>query len=242
VHPSGSSIHIDLESANQTLAAMAPAERITWATQTFGAQLVATTSAGRDAAVLWHALAGTAVPFIFVNTGFLHPDTLTFKGQLVAQFPNVTLIECGPDAGQIALIANQKLWKTDPALFMERTKHAPMEHALKAHNIQAVMSAIHRDQTRNRAGMPFLNRRFDGTYRIHPFLDWSQSQVDTYISEYNLPQNQLSLLKRGISHRQVVYYQGELYIMPIEECGLHVENGHIVRNKSSKRESSPPNP
>jgi phosphoadenosine phosphosulfate reductase len=68
---------LDLEIASAT-------ERVAWAYETYGDQLVLTTSFGVQSAVMLH-LVTTQIPeilVIFVDTGYLFPSTYTFAASL----------------------------------------------------------------------------------------------------------------------------------------------------------------
>lgn len=216
---------------NAMLARLTPVERIRWASDTFGDLLAATTSAGRDAALLWNMLAAAEVgaPLLLADTGFLHPDTLSFRDELVGRYPKIRLHQSRPDAATLAQVSANKLWRQDPATFMELTKMKPLAQLQSDLGRVVIMSAIHRDQTPNRGGLNFFECRPDGTYRVHPFLDWTQVQVRDYIARNNLPSNPLPLLTQGVSHRQIVFVDGDVERLPIEECGLNVVDGRLVR-------------
>lgn len=220
----------DIDTANSALAFMTPAERMQWASDTFGPGLHGTTSAGRDAAFFWDNIdrSGRDIGLTFVNTGFLHPDTLGFRDALKTRYPNQRLYECGPTEEQQAEIAAARLWEHDEDEFMRITKIEPLARLHKQLGVTAMVSAIHRDQTPHRAGLDFLVARKDG-YRVHPFLDWTKDGIRSYIAENRLPSNPNPMLADGIEHRRIIYSEGEVSLLGITECGLHVVDGKLVR-------------
>src|SRR5262245_57302639 len=75
---------LDLESLNPVLNTYEPSRIIDWAAQTFGAQLVMSSSFGAESAALIH-LTTRAIPdirIIMVDTGYLFPETHQFMEQL----------------------------------------------------------------------------------------------------------------------------------------------------------------
>ena len=59
-------------------------ERVRWAVETFGDGLVMTTSFGIQAAVMLHLVTRIAprIPVIFIDTGYLFPETYRFARDL----------------------------------------------------------------------------------------------------------------------------------------------------------------
>jgi phosphoadenosine phosphosulfate reductase len=230
-HATPADINGSMQAINDELAGLSATDRIAWAYDTFGDSLYATTSAGKDSALQWDGIARADVPIgvTFVNTGFLHPDTLNFRSTLVSQFGGVALHECGPEPEVLEEVSTQHLWREDPESFIGIVKLEPLQRQSRDLGVTALMSAVHRDQTEHRAGLDFLTRREDGTYRVHPFLDWSAAQVAAYLDEFQLPRNPLPLLDEGIEHRDIVYFDGAVELLGIAECGLHVEDGNTLR-------------
>ena len=60
-------------------------ERVRWAVENFGAGLVMTTSFGIQAAVMLHLVTRVVpdIPVIFIDTGYLFPETYRFADELV---------------------------------------------------------------------------------------------------------------------------------------------------------------
>ena len=75
--PSAPQSDLDLETASAT-------ERIRWAYQTYGDQLVLSTSFGVQSAVMLHLVTTQIpdIPVIFVDTGYLFPATYKFAAEL----------------------------------------------------------------------------------------------------------------------------------------------------------------
>jgi phosphoadenosine phosphosulfate reductase len=230
-HATPADINQSLEDINDHLGSLSATARIGWAYDTFGDGLYATTSAGRDSALQWHAIHSADVPvgLTFANTGFLHPDTLDFKSTLVSEFGGLVLHECAPEPEQVEEVKARQLWRDDPEGFMGIVKLEPLKRQSQELGVTALMSAVHHDQTANRAELDYLTRREDGSYRMHPFLDWTAARVEAYLDSFDLPRNPLPLLDEGIEHRRIVYHDGTVELLGIAECGLHVVDGSTMR-------------
>ena len=68
---------LDLESAT-------PQERVAWAADMFGDDLVMTTSFGTHSAVMLHLVTSVVpdIPVVFIDTGYLFPETYRFGAEL----------------------------------------------------------------------------------------------------------------------------------------------------------------
>lgn len=223
---------LDLESSNELLAGLHPSERIKWGYQNFGNQLFALTSAGIDSTLMINFISNTGrtIDAIFINTSFLHPETLIFRDALVDRY-NVKIHEFGPSKSEVKLISELKLWDGDPKEYSKITKLQPLQKAIKQLNISALLTGVRSDQTDNRANLNFIGFGNDNEIRINPFLDWSSEKVKQYFEENNLI-------------RHPLYFEGYESVGDIHstvagkdrngrnvmECGLHVENGEVVLN------------
>src|SRR5664279_4477861 len=71
---------LDLEKAT-------PEERVRWALENFGEGLVLTTSFGIQAALMLHLVTQIVpeIPVIFVDTGYLFPETYRFADELAGR-------------------------------------------------------------------------------------------------------------------------------------------------------------
>src|SRR5271156_6083634 len=75
---------VDPAAADRGLSSATAAQRIAWAADQFGTSLVLSTSFGAQAAVMLHLAtrAVPGIPVVFVDTGYLFPETHQFAGEL----------------------------------------------------------------------------------------------------------------------------------------------------------------
>src|SRR5678816_1485898 len=106
---------LDLDAINARLAEAGPERILEWARDTFGNRLVLTSSFGAESAVMLH-LASRVIPttpVIFLDTGYLFPETYQFAEELKARL-NLDLRVYSPKmtaARQEALYG--RLWEGD---------------------------------------------------------------------------------------------------------------------------------
>jgi phosphoadenosine phosphosulfate reductase len=222
---------LDLDNLNQLLGSLSARERINWAVRTFNSGLYALTSAGTDSALMLYHIskAKQPIPVIHINTGFLPEETIDFKNKLKQKY-GFELYEFSPSKQQIKDINSLKLWDGDLALYSKLTKLDPLTKAIAKLKVVALLSGVRADQTDNRARLSYIGKGNDGELRIHPFLDWSKNEVDEYISQHNLPRNQLH--KKGyesVGDRYTTKPGRNREGRTVMECGLHVVGSKLVK-------------
>jgi len=178
---------LDLEIASAT-------ERVRWAYQTYGDQLVMSTSFGVQSAVMLHLVTTQIpnIPVIFVDTGYLFPATYTFADKL-SQRLNLNLKTYVPQqtaAQQEALYG--KLWEDVDGLdrYNRTNKVEPMNRAVKELNAHAWLSGLRRTQSSSRSERPVVEAQNKMT-KIYPIIDWSDRDIYTYLMANDLPYHPL---------------------------------------------------
>src|SRR6188768_325719 len=81
-------LRVDLDAVNAELSQASAEDVLEWTRNTFGDELVLTSSFGADSAVMLH-LAHRIVPkvrVIFLDTGYLFPETYQFAEELTKRF------------------------------------------------------------------------------------------------------------------------------------------------------------
>lgn len=170
-------------------------ERIRWAYQRFGKDLVLSTSFGVQSAVMLHLATRLIpeIPVIFVDTGYLFPATYEFAEELTTRL-NLNLKTYVPQktaAFQEAIYG--KLWEQGIE-GLERynriNKVEPMNRAITELGARAWLSGLRRSQSSTRRDRPFLEQQ-NKILKIYPILDWSDREIYTYLMENNLPYHPL---------------------------------------------------
>lgn len=125
------------------------------------------------------------LPILFLDTGYHFPETLQFRDRLVEQWGlNVRTLRPLESGASSALRRDLEPYQQDPDLCCHVRKVEPLRRAMTDYN--AMISGIRRDQTRVRAEAATLETR-NGKGRVHPMLDWTESDVWNYISDHDLP-------------------------------------------------------
>ena len=220
----------DLEIASAT-------ERVRWAHETYGDQLVLTTSFGVQSAVMLHLVTMQIpkIPVIFVDTGYLFPSTYTFAASLTERLKlNLkTYTPLQTAAQQEAL--HGKLWEQgiDGIQRYNRiNKVEPMNRAVQGLGAIAWLSGLRRSQSSSRGERSVIEAQNKVT-KIYPIIDWSDRDIYQYLTENSLPYHPLwdqgyvsvgdwhSTKKLGEGMTQEDTRFGGLK----RECGLHEMTG-----------------
>lgn len=171
----------------RTLEGRDPESVLTWAVRAFPGTVALTVSFGGGGLVLAHLISriDPSVPVLFLNTGFLFPETLEFKERFVRRY-GLNLVELGPATEP------GPLYQTDPDRCCWIRKVAPLEHAMQP--FDAWISAVRRDQSATRAEFEMIEfHEFGGRpmVKIFPLAHWSRADVSRYLSDHGVPQHPL---------------------------------------------------
>ena len=195
---------IDQPAALAALEQLDPQRRLAWAHERFGDRLVLTTSFGIQSAVLLHMLStlpsGTSVPVIWVDTGYLPPETYHYAEQLQTLLGfqlRVAQAEISP-ARMEAL--HGRLWETgrleDLQLYNRLRKVEPLDRAFEDLAVSCWASGVRGGQTDHRSTMAVLEG-VRGRWSLRPLLAWSRRDVYYYMERHGLPQH--PLFEKGYS-------------------------------------------
>jgi phosphoadenosine phosphosulfate reductase len=168
-----------------------------WAGDTFGDEFAITSSMADG--LLAH-LASTAIPgvhVVFLDTGYHFAETIGTREWITGVLP-ITLVNVTPEQTVAEQDAQYgpKLHGRDPDLCCSLRKVAPLAQTLSGY--VAWGSGIRRDESPTRAGTKIVD--WDAKremIKINPLAAWTQSDVDAYIAEHQIPVNPLFELGYG---------------------------------------------
>lgn len=168
---------------------------VKWAAERFSDRDVATTTSfGMEGIVLMDMLSRVLPSFrvIYVDTGFLFPETLRLRDQLIARFPNARFEAVHPllDPKQQAVKFGDELWKRDPDLCCKMRKVEPLHRVIQGADVW--FAALRRDQSASRWNIKVVD--WDWQYqlvKICPLATWTRLEVYEYLVKHDLPYNEL---------------------------------------------------
>ena len=229
----------ETDSIAEKLASKNAGERISYLHQTYGTRVVASTSFGLQAAVMLHLIAehAPAVPIIFVDTGYLFPETYHYIEQLKEQLDiNLHIYQSKMTAAYQEAVYG-KLWEQGEAgnkKYALLNKVEPMNRGMEELGGNIWLSGLRRSQSSSRADRAFAEQQGAKT-KVYPILDWADAQVASYFFKHQLPKHPLEeqgYVTMGDYHSTVPLQEG----MTAEqtrfngkgyECGLHIPDFQI---------------
>ena len=191
-------IREDLDASRQALEGLQPAERLAWALDQFGEGFALTTSFGIQSAVLLHMLSqvpgGSSVPVIWVDTGYLPPETYQYSEQLRERLKIRLVVAQSPMSPARMEALHGRLWETgslsDLETYHRIRKVEPLEEALETLKVSCWASGVRRGQTDHRRSMSWLDPIRD-RLSLRPLLDWTHKDIYYYMQDNDLPQHHL---------------------------------------------------
>ncbi|MEM9338074.1 MAG: phosphoadenylyl-sulfate reductase [Bacteroidota bacterium] len=160
--------------------------------QSEGKKLFTTSSFQTHSLVLLHIVSQIdhTIPIYFINTGYLFPETVSFRDQVAKAF-NLTLVDLKPDTPKHLQRApdGKLMYTTDPDYCCFLNKTQPMEAILAKHDVW--INGVRGDQSAIRKAMKVEQPAPHNCTRFHPMLDWDKKQIFAYIKAHDLPRHPL---------------------------------------------------
>ena len=224
------------ESLSEELKNLNAGKRLELLYERLGSSLVASTSFGLQAAVMLKLLHDHApkVPVIFIDTGFLFPETYRYAEELMEKFPlDYRIYHPTVSAARMQAIHGD-LWeqgREGAEKYGLLTKIEPMNRALREIGGDVWLSGLRRAQSETRQDRPFVEQQ-KKTIKAYPILDWADAQVEVFYHQNDLPRHPLAeqgYVTMGDWHStrpstdgtaNGTRFNGDKY-----ECGLHLDSG-----------------
>lgn len=180
----------DLQSINQRLETGSGHARVEWALEQFGERLVMSTSFGVQSAALLHLANSVApgLPVIFVDTGYLFPETYRFAAELADQLKLNLQIYSAKRSPAWQEAIDGKRWENGlDALqaYNFENKVEPMNRALVELEAKGWMSGLRRAQSSTREHLRVVELQ-KKMYKIYPIIDWSDRDIYMYLQKHDL--------------------------------------------------------
>ncbi len=207
-------------------------------------QVALVSSFGAESVVLLHmvAMVDRAAPVLFVETGLLFPETLTYQRELADHLGLTDLRVIRAHPARLAMTDPQgQLHRSDPDACCALRKSEPLAQALAP--FDAWITGRKRFQSGTRAALAFFEveqtgGQDTGRIKINPLAHWAREDVADYMVNNRLPRHPLvargypsigcapctTPVKPGEDPRA-----GRWRGTDKEECGIHFVDGKMVR-------------
>jgi len=205
-------LDLDLDSVNANLRDASPQDVVRWALG-LGRRTIATTSMGRNAAVMLHLVAqvAPALPTIWVDTGYNLRDTYVVAERLIRDLglnihvysPQMTSERRNAIMGGIPTVDEEERH----ADFTRQVKLEPFDRALQDFTPEIWLTGIRREETEHRKTLDIVSTDSRGILKVAPIFYWSDEEMDAYMAAHQLPTCR--------------HYFDPTKVQDGRECGLH---------------------
>ncbi len=205
-------LDLDLEHINASLADASPAEIVRWALA-LGKETIATTSFGRNAALMLHLVSeeDKTVPTIWVDTGYNLRDTYVVAERLIKDMqlnmhvysPQMTSERRNAIMGGIPTIDEEERH----AEFTRQVKLEPFAQAIADFQPEVWITGIRQEETEHRKSLDIVSIDNRGILKVAPIFYWSEEQVEDYMEQHSLS--------------SCKHYFDPTKVQDGRECGLH---------------------
>ncbi len=217
---------------------------LTSAAAEHGTRIVQATSLGAEDMVITDLIAREHLPIAIgtLDTGMLHAQTLALLARIETNYGlQVQVMRPAQEAvlhfvarnGERAMFQSIALRKACCAM----RKLEPLGRLLAGKT--AWVTGLRREQSGNRAAVPFSEREANGRLKLNPLADWSWGDVWRYIAIHSVPYNALHdqfypsigcapctrAIALGEDFRAGRWWWED---EAAKECGLHVKNAEGV--------------
>lgn len=203
---------LELDSINDSLRNASAAEIVSWALS-LEHKTIATTSMGRNAAVMLHLVSeiDKSVPTIWVDTGYNLRDTYVVAERLIRDLelnmhvysPDMTSERRNAIMGGIPTVDEEARHQE----FTRQVKLEPFSRALDEFQPEIWLTGIRREETELRKSLDIVSMDGRGIIKVAPLFHWLEDDVDEYMARHSLP--------------TCKHYFDPTKVHDGRECGLH---------------------
>ena len=203
---------MDFDSVNASLRNASAQEIVQWALG-LGRNTIATTSMGRNAAVMLHLVGEVdkSVPTIWVDTGYNLRDTYVVAERLIRDLqvdmhvysPQMTSERRNAIMGGIPTVDEEERHEE----FTRQVKLEPFAQALEEFQPEIWLTGIRREETEHRQSLDIVSLDNRGIIKVAPIFYWSEDDVEDYMEQFELPTCR--------------HYFDPTKVHDGRECGLH---------------------
>ncbi|MCB1696346.1 MAG: phosphoadenosine phosphosulfate reductase family protein [Pseudomonadales bacterium] len=203
---------LDFDLVNARLRDASPQDVVRWALD-LGRRTIATTSMGRNAAVMLHLVGqvDNTVPTVWVDTGYNLRDTYVVAERLIRDLeinihvysPQMTSERRNAIMGGIPTIDEEERHQE----FTRQVKLEPFDQALRDFAPEVWLTGIRQMETEHRQSLDIVSMDSRGIIKVAPIFYWSEEEVEAYMAQHQLPTCR--------------HYFDPTKVQDGRECGLH---------------------
>jgi phosphoadenosine phosphosulfate reductase len=177
--------------ANAELAGATAEEILGWALDKFHPRMAVAASMGETVVAHMAGRLRSDVPVVFLDTGYHFAETIGTADAVETVYP-VDLVRVRPalTVAEQDELYGEKLYERDPDLCCKMRKVEPLERGLAPY--MAWASGLRREEASSRAdAKPIEWDAKRQRVKVNPIVDWTETDVETYIAEHGVLVNPL---------------------------------------------------
>lgn len=199
-----------IQQLNAQFKGIPPEEIISWAVKHGKTPVVTTNFRPYEVAIL-HAVSQVSkdIPVIWCDTGYNTPKTYKHAEELIESLKlNIHLyVPKQTSAHRDAVMGIPQIDDPRHAEFTKQVKLEPFARAMADFKPDVWFTNLRKGQTVLRDSLDILSLSKDGVLKVSPFYHYSDTQLDTYLRKFDLPNE----------HN----YFDPTKVLANRECGLH---------------------
>jgi len=199
-----------IENLNTQFKGIPPTEIISWAMKN-AKMAVMTTNFRPYEVVVLSAVSAVKhdIPVIWCDTGYNTPNTYKHADELISKLKlNIKLyVPNQTKAYRDVVMGVPEIDDAQHSVFTEQVKLEPFKRAMVEYRPDVWFTNLRKGQTALRDTLDILSLSKDGILKVSPFYHWTDTQLDAYLKERNLPNEH--------------HYFDPTKVLEDRECGLH---------------------
>ncbi|WP_347373289.1 phosphoadenosine phosphosulfate reductase family protein [Aequorivita sp. Q41] len=202
---------MDIQKLNSRLSSATPQEIISWALSVAKKPIITTNFSPYSASIL-HAVVTQkpTIEVVWVDTGYNTSQTYSYALRVIEQLQlNVhTYVPRQSAAFRNVQLGIPSVEDPKHTLFTEQVKLEPFRRAMNIHKPDVWFTNLRKGQTAFRDSIDVLSYSKDGVLKVSPFYNFSDAELDVYLSQHKLP-------------NEFKYFDPTKQLAN-RECGLHI--------------------
>jgi phosphoadenosine phosphosulfate reductase len=207
----GKIMSLNIEQINSELKDKSPIEIITWAISFAKKPLITTNFRPYEVAILKAVTeVQKDIKVIWCDTGYNTLQTYKHAEEIIKKL-NLKIHLYTPKqtvAHRNVVLGVPSIEDPKHTLFTEQVKLEPFARAMKEHQPDVWFTNLRKGQTAFRNSIDVVSQSKDGIVKVSPFYNWTDSALDRYLVEKNLP-------------NEFTYFD-PTKVESNRECGLHI--------------------
>lgn len=201
---------MNIQKLNKELKGKSPQEIIEWSLSTAQKPVITTNFRPYEVALISAVVeVNPSIKVVWCDTGYNTPETYRHARDIIQKFDlNIDIYVPKLSAGyRDVLFGIPEVDTEEHRLFTEQVKLEPFRRAMKEHQPDVWFTNLRKGQTAFRDSIDILSVGNDGILKVSPFYNWSDSELDEYLTQKALP-------------NEHTYYD-PTKVLSNRECGLH---------------------